>query len=84
MPNTGVGRYLREMGSDQGKGARREGQSPQTRSEISSQLPARKETTWSRSKKKRRDRRDEEDLACTERAFSKNFYQCIPMLLDCH
>jgi hypothetical protein len=53
------------MGSAQGKGAR-EGQAPQTRSEIISQLPARKEATWSRRKKERRVRGDEEDPACTE------------------
>jgi hypothetical protein len=44
----------------------REDQAPQTRSDISSQLPARKETTWSRRKKERRVRRDKEDPACTE------------------
>jgi hypothetical protein len=43
-----------------------EGRAPQTESKISSQLPARKEATWSRRKKERRVRRDEEDLACTE------------------
>jgi hypothetical protein len=53
------------MGSAQGKGAR-EGQAPQTRSKISSQLPARKETIWSRRKKERRVRHDKEDPACTE------------------
>ncbi len=44
----------------------REGQAPQTRREISSQLPARKEATWSRRKKKRRVRREAEEPACTE------------------
>jgi hypothetical protein len=39
---------------------------PQTRSEISSQTPARKEATWSRRKKERRARCDEEDPTCTE------------------
>ncbi len=53
------------MGSAQGKGAR-EGQALQTRSEISSQTPARKEETWSRRKKERRARRDKEDPVCTE------------------
>jgi hypothetical protein len=48
------------MGSAQEKGVR-EGQAPQTRREISSQLPARKEATWSRKK-----RCDEEEPACTE------------------
>ncbi len=52
------------MGSAQGK-REREGQAPQTRSEISSLAPARKEAIWSRRKKKRRARRDKE-LACTE------------------
>jgi hypothetical protein len=61
----GAARDLREMGSAEGKGVR-EGQAPQTRSKISSQLPARKEVTWSRRKKERRARREEEDLACTE------------------
>jgi hypothetical protein len=42
------------------------GPGPQTRSEISSQLPARKEATKSRRKKERRVRRDKEDPACTE------------------
>jgi hypothetical protein len=53
------------MGSAQGKEVR-EGQAPQTRREISSQLLARKEATWSRRKKERRARRDEEEPACTE------------------
>jgi hypothetical protein len=53
------------MGSAQGKGAR-EDQAPQTEGEISSLAPARKEATWSRKKKERRARRDNEDPACTE------------------
>jgi hypothetical protein len=53
------------MGSAQGKGAR-ESQAPQTISKISSQLPARKDATWSRRKKERRVRRDKEDPACIE------------------
>jgi hypothetical protein len=53
------------MGSAQGKGVR-EGQAPQGVGKISSQLPARKETTWSRKKKKGRVRRKEEEPACTE------------------
>ncbi len=61
----GVAWDLREMGSAQGKGAR-EGRAPQTGSEISSLAPARKEATWSRRKKERRTRRDDEDPACTE------------------
>ncbi len=58
---------LREMGSTR-EGGMMEGPSPQTGSKISSQLPARKEATatWSRRKKERRVRRDEEDPACTE------------------
>jgi hypothetical protein len=53
------------MGSALGKGAR-EDKAPQTKNEISSQAPERKEATWSRSKKERRVRRDKEDPACTE------------------
>ncbi len=53
------------MGSTQGKGAR-EGRAPQTRSEISSLSPARKEAAWSSRKKERRARRDNEDPACTD------------------
>ncbi len=53
------------MGSAQGKGVR-EGQAPQAGREISSQLPARKEATWSRKKKELQVRCDEEDPACTE------------------
>jgi hypothetical protein len=53
------------MGSAQGKGSR-EGQAPQTRSEISSLTPARKEATWSRRKKLRRAKSDKEDPAGTE------------------
>jgi hypothetical protein len=52
------------MGSAQRKGVR-EGQAPQTRSKISTQLPARKEALWSRRKQERRVRRDEEGPACT-------------------
>jgi hypothetical protein len=53
------------MGSAQGKMAR-EGQAPQTRSEISSLAPAKKEATWSRRKKKKRRARRDKELACTE------------------
>ncbi len=53
------------MGSDQEKGARG-GQALQTRSEISSQTPARKKAPWSRRKKERSARGDEEDPVCTE------------------
>jgi hypothetical protein len=53
------------MGSPQAKGAK-EGRAPKTRSEISSLHPARKEATWSRRKRERRARRDDEDPVCTE------------------
>jgi hypothetical protein len=53
------------MGSAQWKGVK-EGQDPQAGREISSQLPARKEATWSRKRKEDQVRRDEEDPACTE------------------
>jgi hypothetical protein len=53
------------MGSAQRKGVR-EGRAPQAGREISSQLPARKEATWSKKKKEERVRHDEEDPACTE------------------
>jgi hypothetical protein len=65
LEREGVAWDLREMGSDQGKGARG-GQALKTRSKISSQAPARKKATWSRRKKERRARGDEEDPACTE------------------
>ncbi len=70
------------MGSAQGKGVR-EGQAPQTRREISSQLPARKEATWSRSKKERRVRRDEEEPVCIEWESSKDLDQYVKMMLIC-
>jgi hypothetical protein len=53
------------MGSARGKGVR-EGQAPQAGRKISSQLPTRKEATWSRMKKEGQVRRDEEEPACTE------------------
>jgi hypothetical protein len=53
------------MESAQGKGVR-EGQAPQEGRKISSHLPARKETTWSRKKKEGRVGRDEEKPAYTE------------------
>ncbi len=66
MPDTGVGRCLGPEGNGVSSGEGGEGgPGPQTRSEISSQLPARKEATWSRRKKERRVRHDEEDPACT-------------------
>jgi hypothetical protein len=53
------------MESAQGKGVR-DGQAPQAERKISSQLPARKEATWSRKKMEGWVRRDEEEPACTE------------------
>ncbi len=54
------------MGSAEGKGEKEEeGRVPQAQSEIISLAPARKEATWSRRKKERRARRDNEDPACT-------------------
>jgi hypothetical protein len=46
----------------------REGTAPQTESEISSQLPAGKESTatWSKRKRGRRVRCDKEDSSCTK------------------
>jgi hypothetical protein len=61
----GIAWNLREMGSIQGKGVR-EGQAPQAGRKISSQLPAKKEASWSRKKKEERVRHDEEEPACTE------------------
>ncbi len=66
----GVAWDLREMGSAQGKGVR-EGQAPQAGREISSQLPARKEATWSRKRQEGQVRRDKEGPACTEWAYSR-------------
>jgi hypothetical protein len=51
------------MGSAHGKGERA-GQAPQTEGKISSSAPARKAATWSRRKKERRARHDNEDPAC--------------------
>ncbi len=53
------------MGSAQGKGVK-EGRAPQARTKISSQLPTRKEATWSRKKKEGQVRHDLEEPACTE------------------
>jgi hypothetical protein len=53
------------MGSAQGKGVRG-GRAPQAEREISSQLPTRKEATWSMKKKDGQVRRDEEEPACIE------------------
>jgi hypothetical protein len=52
VPNTRVGCCLGPEGNgvSSGEGVR-EGQAPQARSEISSQLLARQEATWSRRKK---------------------------------
>ncbi len=58
---------LREMGSTQ-VGGMREGPAPQAGSKISSQPPARKESTapWSRKKMGRRVSCDKEDPSCIE------------------
>ncbi len=61
------------MGSAQRKGVR-EGLAPQAGRKISSQLPARKEATWSRKKKAGWVGRDEEEPACTERASSRRLF----------
>jgi hypothetical protein len=61
----GVAWNLREMGPAQRKGLR-EGRGPQAGRKISSQLPARKEATWSRKKKEGQVGRDEVEPACTE------------------
>jgi hypothetical protein len=53
------------MGSAERKGVR-EGRAPQTEGKISSLAPAKKEATWSKKKKGRRARREDEDPACTE------------------
>jgi hypothetical protein len=49
-------------GGEGGPGPLRKGEDRK----ISSQLPARKETTWSRKKKEGWVRRDEEEPACIE------------------
>jgi hypothetical protein len=53
------------MGQLRGWGVR-EGQATLAGRKINSQLPTRKETTWSRKKKEDRVRREEEEPACTE------------------
>jgi hypothetical protein len=58
------------MGSARGKGVR-EGQAPQGVGKISSQLPARKGTTWRRKKKKGRIGRDEEEPVSHSEHFSR-------------
>jgi hypothetical protein len=71
------------MGSAQGKGVR-EGHAPRTRREISGQLPARKEATWSK-KKEGRVRRDEEDPAPSVHrvnVFKKAFNNVIRCNID--
>jgi hypothetical protein len=67
VPYKGVGCCLGPEGNgvspgEGGKG----GPDPLTRSKISSLDPARKEATWSRRKKERKARRDNEVPACTE------------------
>jgi hypothetical protein len=78
VPYGGVGCCLGPEGNgvSLGEGGR-EGQALQTRSEISSQTPARKEATWSRRKKERRARCDEQDPVCTEGALLKDPCQWI-------
>ncbi len=67
LPYGGVGRCLGPEGNGVSSGVGGEGgPGPQTRGEISSQTLARKKATWSRRKKARRARHDEEDPACTE------------------
>ncbi len=67
MPNIRVGRCLgpegNEVSSEEGGEG---GPGPQAGRKISSQLPARKEATWSRKKKEGRVMHDEEEPACTE------------------
>jgi hypothetical protein len=64
------------MGSAQEKGAR-EGQAPQAGRKINSQLPARKEVTWSKKKKEGQVRPDEEEPACTESASSRRLFNNV-------
>jgi hypothetical protein len=67
VPDTRIGHCLEPEGNGVSSGEGVEGgQAPQTRREISSQLPARKESTWSRRKKERRLRRDKDEPACRE------------------
>jgi hypothetical protein len=63
----------------------REGQAPQTRSEISSQTPTRKEATWSRRNKGRRARHDEEDPCAQSGHYYRthiNVFKCYSIVND--
>jgi hypothetical protein len=64
------------MGSAQRERVR-EGQALQVGRKISSQLPARKEATWSRKQKEGRVRHDEEEPACTEWASSRRLFNSV-------
>ncbi len=68
VADTRVGRCLEPEGNEISAGEGGEGGPGPLNKEgdISSQLPTRKEATWSRRKKERRVRRDEEEPACTE------------------
>ncbi len=84
VPYGGEGCCLGPEGNRVSSGVGGEGgPGPQTRSKISSRTLARKVATWSRRKKGRRARGDEDDPAYTEWALLKDSYQCIWMLLNC-
>ncbi len=83
VPYKGVGCCLGPEGNGVSRGEEGEvGPGPPDTREISSLAPARKEVTWSRRKKERGPRHDEEDPACTEWALLRNPCQCIQMLLS--
>ncbi len=66
MPYVGVGRCLRPEGNGVSSRVGGEGgPGPPDKERDKQSNPARKEATWSRRKKERRARRDEEDPACT-------------------
>ncbi len=67
MPDTRVGHWVGPEGNGVSTGEGGEGgPGPPSKEGISSQLPARKEATWSRKKEEGRVRRDEEEPAGTE------------------
>ncbi len=67
VPYKGVGHCLGPEGNGVSSGEGGEGGlGPLDRGEISSLAPAREEATWTKRKKGRRARRDNEDPACTE------------------
>ncbi len=75
MLNVRVGRCLGPEGNGVSSGEGGEGgPGPPSRGKISSQLPARKEATWSRKKKAGWVGHDEEEPACTECIFKKAFW----------